>query len=520
MADTIKEFLISLGFKVDETSFRKFKDGVGVSSADVAKLGLAATGTAVAVAAAVVKISKEYENLYWASQRTGATVANLQAVSYAASQIGLSADQGKGAIEAMAASMRMNPGLQGLAGAYGASAKDPVERLQQLVTGMKKAFGPDGYFAAAMQAANFGIPEPVFFQMWTNIDKMKEEAGDYKQRAKEAGLNTEELARSSNEFQTSLRKLGSDLGIFSDKMYANLVKPAQEAVEWFDKLVQSVNKITSISAEQHHEGLKEKRDKFRAGVRGWMGEHEWQDRPFWMLPDLAESEKHTPGAVANPTAPRENANSIRIPPNGSDRRDFVADYFKKQGWSKAQAWAIAGTLSGETANFNPAEVGDGGLAYGVAQWHPERQHEFKEWAGHDIRGSDIAEQLAFVQHELTKGKYRRAGDHLRQQDTARGGVSVLVPEYERPADTYGNIRSRGDAADRWFRADLGRPAAPSTPSEPTADQPAETSPNIAQHNNLAIHINGVTDPEGLRGAMRDGADELTRHLMIRMDAMR
>ena len=524
MSDVIKEFLVSLGFKVDEASFRKFKDGVSVSAADVGKLGLAATGTAVAVAAAVVKISKEYENLYWASQRTGATVANLQAVSYAASQIGLSADQGKGAIEAMAASMRMNPGLQGLASAYGASAKDPVERIQQLIAGMKKAFGPDGYFAAAMQAGNFGISEPVFFQMWNNIDKMKEETDDYKKRAKEAGFNSDELAKRSNELQTSLRQLSSDLGLLGDKMLANLVGPAKDAVEWFDKLVQKANQITSISAEQHHEGLKDKRARFRAGIKEWMGEHEWNDRPSWMLPDLADSEKPmakpAPGATANPTAPRENANSIRIPPSGGDRRNYVADYFMKQGWSKPQAWAIAGTLGGETSNFNPQEVGDSGLAYGIAQWHPERQKLFQEWSGHDIRMSDLNEQLGFVQHELTKGKYRRAGDHLRQQDTARGGVGVLVPEYEAPRDTYGNIRSRGNAADQWFRADLGRPSAPAPSAEPPATQQADASSSVAQHNNLAIHINGITDPEGLRGAMTGAADELTRHLMIRMDAVR
>ena len=544
MADVIKEFLVSLGFEVDETSFRKFKDGVGISSKDVKHLGLAATGTAVAVAAAVVKISKEYENLYWASQRTGATVTNLQAVSYAASQIGLSADQGKGAIEAMAASMRMNPGLQGLATAYGASAKDPVERLQQLVTGMKKAFGPDGYFAAAMQASNFGIPEPVFFQMWANIDKMKDEADDYKKRVKDVGLNTEETAKNSNELQTSLRRLSSDFDLLGTAISSKFIVPLKDAVDWIDKMIQGAGKITAMSAEQHQEGLKEKREKFRAGVNSWLGEK--------LFPDLPESERPKPPSAASPMAPRENADSIRLPQDsaassrapsgGVDRRNYVADFFMKRGWSKEHAWAITGTLGGETVNFNPSEGGgwirgkNGQLhkedSYGVGQWHKERRDTFERVFGHAMKGSSLDEELAFVDWEL-KNTHKRAGEHLKRTGTPYAGVGVLVPEYEAPADTYGNIRSRGAAAENWFKADLGRRPSASgwgaktelTDEQAQADTFARNAKDEAPSennvsNNITVYVNGIQEPEKVGRAVKDALRDATWKLLPYQDTMR
>jgi hypothetical protein len=56
------------------------------------------------------KIASGLDELYWASQRTGATVAGLQSVGYAASQTGSSAAAARGSLESLARFMRTNPG--------------------------------------------------------------------------------------------------------------------------------------------------------------------------------------------------------------------------------------------------------------------------------------------------------------------------------------------------------------------------------------------------------------------------
>jgi hypothetical protein len=562
--DVIKEFLVSLGFKINEQGYKKFKDGVSGSSLDMQKLGLAAVGTAASVGYAVAKISKEYETLYWASQRTGATVANLQAVSYAASQIGLSAEQGKGAIEGMTAAMRMNPGLQGLAMAYGANAKDPTERLLQIVKNMKEAFGPNGYFAAAQQAAMFSIPEPVFFQMWENGDRMKAEAEDYRKRLQDAGVDAEKLAKSSNELQTELRRLSSDLGIMGDKIFGGLVVPIQTTVEWTDKLVQHLDKLKlpdwmapfagigaavegaiQLSDDYGLSGSKAVNwakssapvNKVSGGVSSlsnWLGlsADDWMGvpAPGGVSGQLLPQGSSTPKTEAGPITPTSDIEKLGIPKDSShvptdprSRREFVADFFMKHGWTREQAWGWAGNFAGETNNFNPAEGGQNGEdSYGVGQWHPERRADFKGWSGHDMRGTGLFEQLEFANYEVTEGKYKAAGDALRRAKTAREATAILVSQYERPRDVHGNIRSRGDVADQWFRSDqrLGAVSAGGVPQWGASIEPASSTNSISQSNNLSININGVTDPEGLRGAMVGAADELNRHLMIRLDSIR
>lgn len=125
----------------------------------------------------------------------------------------------------------------------------------------------------------------------------------------------------------------------------------------------------------------------------------------------------------------------------------VVRFFEQQGWTRAQAAGIAANLSSESA-LNPNAVGDNGKAYGLAQWHPDRQKEFEKWAGRGIQGSSLTDQLKFVQYELTKGSERAAGDMLRKAVDAQSAGAIVSTQYERPRDTQGEAYRRGGLAAR------------------------------------------------------------------------
>ena len=108
------------------------------------------------------------------------------------------------------------------------------------------------------------------------------------------------------------------------------------------------------------------------------------------------------------------------------------DFFVDRGWSPAQSQGIVTNLMRESGG-DPTNVGDGGLAYGVAQWRPDRQANFAKWAGHDIRQSTREEQLAFVDYELRQGAETRAGKLLASAQTPEQAEAVVRNEYERPA---------------------------------------------------------------------------------------
>ena len=122
-------------------------------------------------------------------------------------------------------------------------------------------------------------------------------------------------------------------------------------------------------------------------------------------------------------------------------------FFEQQGWSRAQAAGIAANLSTESA-LNPQAVGDNGKAYGVAQWHPDRQKAFSDWSGKGIQGSSLEEQLKFVQYELTKGNERAAGDMLRRATDPQAAGAIVSSQYERPKDTQGEAYRRVGLAAR------------------------------------------------------------------------
>ena len=125
-------------------------------------------------------------------------------------------------------------------------------------------------------------------------------------------------------------------------------------------------------------------------------------------------------------------------------------YFQSRGWSKAQAAGIVANLQYESA-FNARAVGDNGQARGVAQWHPDRQRDFAQWAGHDLSRSTREEQLAFVQYELTQGHRQFAGAMLKHARTARDAGAIISRQYEAPAAGDMNADARGNLAEQIAR---------------------------------------------------------------------
>lgn len=154
-------------------------------------------------------------------------------------------------------------------------------------------------------------------------------------------------------------------------------------------------------------------------------------------------------------------------PAGESKRDRAIRYFMSQGWTREQAIGIAANLQHES-NFNERAQGDKNKrtgqydAYGIAQWHPDRQREFKRVFDKDIRDSTYEEQLAFVQHELTT-THKAAGDALRKTRTARDAGAAVTLQYEIPANKEARAVERGATA-QSIAGDYAAYTASATPS--------------------------------------------------------
>ncbi|EAM5758080.1 lytic transglycosylase [Salmonella enterica] len=221
-AETIKDFLVSLGFGIDEAGYEKFESVLAGVTANAIKTGLAVEGAALSVVAFTAKIASGLDNLYWASQRTGATVQGIQSIGYAVSQVGGSVDAARTSLESLSRFVRNNPGAEGFLNRLGVQTRDASGNMRDMAaifTGVGQKLSSMPYYRANQYAQMLGIDENTLMAMRRGVGSF---SGQYSAMAKAIGFNADEAARSSNKFMTSLREFGTMAGMARDKIGSNL----------------------------------------------------------------------------------------------------------------------------------------------------------------------------------------------------------------------------------------------------------------------------------------------------------
>ncbi|MFV6308369.1 hypothetical protein ACNPFE_02575 [Klebsiella pneumoniae] len=221
-AETLKDFLISLGFKVDEAGARKFDAVVAGTTLKAIELGVKVEAAALSVVAFTAKIASGLDDLYWASQRTGATVEGIKQIGYAVSQVGGSVDGARGSLENFARFMRNNPGAEGFLNRLGVQTRDASGNMRDMATiftGVGQRLSSMPYYRANQYAQMLGLDENTLMAMRRGIGQF---SGEYTAMAKAIGYNADVAAVSSNKFMTSLRSFGLMAGMARDKIGSSL----------------------------------------------------------------------------------------------------------------------------------------------------------------------------------------------------------------------------------------------------------------------------------------------------------
>lgn len=130
--------------------------------------------------------------------------------------------------------------------------------------------------------------------------------------------------------------------------------------------------------------------------------------------------------------------------NTNDREQAIYNFLRSPSggsWSDAQASGIIANMLSENNTLEPTRWGDSGKAVGIGQWHPDRQAEFKKFAGYAISDPNIkldkqlADEAAFYVYELMRGQFKKAGDDLRKATTKEQAAYIVSKEDERPGLT-------------------------------------------------------------------------------------
>ena len=221
-AETIKSFLVSLGFDVDGAGAAKFDATLVSATKKAIALGVAVEAAALSVVAFTTKTASGLDELYWASQRTGATVAGIQAIGYAASQTGSSAAAARSSLESLAHFMRTSPGAEGFLNRLGVQTRDAsgqMRGMESIFAGVGQRLSNMPYYRANQYASMLGIDENTLMAMRRG---MGEFGAQYNATAKAIGFNADVAAKSSNRFMTSMREFTMMAGMARDKIGTSL----------------------------------------------------------------------------------------------------------------------------------------------------------------------------------------------------------------------------------------------------------------------------------------------------------
>ena len=250
-AETIKDFLVSLGFSVDDAGAKKFGSVLAGTTANVIKMGLAVEGAALSVVAFTAKIASGLDNLYWASQRTGATVQGIQSIGYAVSQVGGSVDAARSSLENLSRFIRNNPGAEGFLNRLGVQTRDASGNMRDMAaifTGVGQKLSGMPYYRANQYAQMLGIDENTLMAMRRGVGQF---SAQYSEMVKAIGFNADQAALSSNRFMTSLKSLGEMAGMARDIIGSNLADGLagqidnlrKKIIENFPKIEVTITKV-------------------------------------------------------------------------------------------------------------------------------------------------------------------------------------------------------------------------------------------------------------------------------------
>ncbi|MBH2876149.1 hypothetical protein I5L47_26850, partial [Serratia marcescens] len=234
-AETIKDFLISLGFDIDEAGGRKFESVVSGVTMNAVKMGAAVEAAALTVVGFTTKIASGLDRLYWQSQRTGATANNIRAIGYAFSQAGGSVEGFNGTLDNLARFLRSTPGAEGFLRNLGIQTRDAAGNLRdtaQLVTLVGDKLAKMPYYRANQYAQILGIDESTLLAMRRGV---KGFTSDYQSMLQATGFDSQKAAEQSNKFMTQMRGLANLFGIMRDKIGGNLAGGLAGNLESFRK---------------------------------------------------------------------------------------------------------------------------------------------------------------------------------------------------------------------------------------------------------------------------------------------
>ncbi len=260
-AEVIKEFLVSLGYRIEGGQEAKFKNSVEGVTKSVVALGAAAAAVSTAVSAAVIKIGQSLDSLYWQAQRVNTTVGQIRSASYAISQLGGTVDGARSSIEGFGKQLKWNPGFEGYIKQLGVVTRENGKLRDSTVLAREFALTiaklPLGVQKAHADLVGMDLPTLEALQS----GDFAKHAAKHAETVRKLGVNEDEAAKKANALVQSLTslndtftalgtllvdRLGPGLTDFFKKIERFLLDNSENIVAFFQKLGKVATELGEI----------------------------------------------------------------------------------------------------------------------------------------------------------------------------------------------------------------------------------------------------------------------------------
>lgn len=240
-SEIMREYLVRLGYQTDVVSLRRFEDNLGKTSKRLLKVSTAVTGIVATIGAATTAFSYSMRKMYFTSQLANSSVKNLNAMSYAGKQIGISGDSMESMIKSMGMMVRLNPGIKALAQNLGIdmNATDTSDQLMQLMTALKSQ--PE--YIGSQFAEMFGIDKESFLLMIDNMEKFKQKQIESKKIWEGMGVDIDASKETILKYTSTLDKMGEKSEAIGAKVLTTLVPVFDDLAGKFDEATDALSKF-------------------------------------------------------------------------------------------------------------------------------------------------------------------------------------------------------------------------------------------------------------------------------------
>jgi lysozyme len=245
-AQTIREYLVGIGFSFDEEQIRKFHGFLDKAEKQFKEFAKVGTAAAVELAAVILKVSSSMEDLWFAAQKAGTSVTSLRSIRAAAETVGLGADTATAAIQAMASALRSNPGFHAFFQQLGIhEVSDNTQNFIHLIEKLRQlsSQGAGGHAIATQIAGMFGMDEQTLTLFEKNLPELLKAQQEIQERLAKGGIASDAQAQQFHQFAEDVRKLEQSVGVLTTQFAYGLLPYARELVHYMQYIVDLALKL-------------------------------------------------------------------------------------------------------------------------------------------------------------------------------------------------------------------------------------------------------------------------------------